>query len=146
MKMVLMTRTRKTSSASLIAREQVAVAVGSPCGVYQYLVCSGQVVWKINYVVVLSIIFEINGNDHIHPLSWCAGNTASGLSIIQWSYKSDPEEEQLRRRRFLVLIQPVGFLGQQLVVLPNHCWPIPRVKLPDRVWIEKKLCGGGQIE
>ena len=37
MKMVLMTR-MKTSSASLIAREQVAVAVGSPCGVYQYLV------------------------------------------------------------------------------------------------------------
>ena len=35
---VLMTRMRKTSSASLIAREQVAVAVGSPCGVYQYLV------------------------------------------------------------------------------------------------------------
>ena len=43
---VLMTRMRKTSSASLIAREQVAVAVGSPCGVYQYLVCSGQEVVK----------------------------------------------------------------------------------------------------
>ena len=46
MKMVLMAKMLKTSSASLIAREQVAVAVGSPCGVYQYLVGSGQEVVK----------------------------------------------------------------------------------------------------
>ena len=37
---------KKTSSASLIAREQVAVAVGNPCGVCQYLVGSGQEVVK----------------------------------------------------------------------------------------------------
>ena len=51
MKMLLMTRMRKTSSASLIAREQVAVAVGSPCGVYQYLVGEGSFVWKRGLVV-----------------------------------------------------------------------------------------------
>ena len=93
-------------SASFIAREHVAVAVGNPSGVYQYLV-------SFPTISSLSLLFwfqrhtecsncdihttcwwwwwfrwpDADQNDHhIHPLSWWAGNTASALSINSSSF------------------------------------------------------------
>ena len=135
-------------SASLIAREHVAVAVGNPSGVYQYLV-------SFPTISSLSLLFgfqrhtecsncdihttcgwwwwfrwpDADQNDHyIHPLSWWAGNTASALSINSSSFD---QKWKRSRNDDANDLQPVWFFGEQLVVLPNHCWTVFWIKLPE---------------
>ena len=133
-------------SASLIAREHVAVAVGNPSGVYQYLVSfptisSLSLLFFFRDIQSVAIVISIPHADDGDGLD---DQMLIRMIIIFTHYPGElgtlrPPCQSIqvhlikneREAGMMMPLQPVWFFGEQLVVLPNHCWTVFWIKLPE---------------